>query len=433
MIGMAIRHAYLLRLDLAAFRKDNIREEKHGTDQERLIWTHIYIADRQISVRLGQSFWSRGPSLSSNFTAKDFPSLQHLPNSEEVDYANVLHSALELTQILHNVQDLLYSSRERTLTLVFAGDYSRYLEDFQKAATVWYDTWDPLLVTRRANNCVMLMYEYLCLYINAFSFQAVLTRLSRTRRTATDRKEAQNQPFPKGLMASPDCRWIYDAIFAAIKILKIMNELNPKDEMRFLPSRYYLYGIYAAVFLYKVVNSGAYSGDEQRKEVATLVQGFATALDLVASINFHVCCIYSGMLRKLWARRGPQMTAEEVPGSPSRTVENDTETAHSRSEELSSSKKQRPLDTQFNEADYLASFTNQNLGVLFTGTAAAEDVPSILLDDRLFGSFIPNIENIGNGKVYNETGRQHLADLPLLDMELSGYQEIPWNIDTYLP
>lgn len=39
MIGMAIRHAYLLRLDLAAFRKDNLREEKHGTDQERLIWT----------------------------------------------------------------------------------------------------------------------------------------------------------------------------------------------------------------------------------------------------------------------------------------------------------------------------------------------------------------------------------------------------------
>lgn len=204
----------------------------------------IYIADRQISVRLGQSFWSRGPSLSSNFTAKDFPSLQHLPNSEGVDYANVLQSTLELTQILHNVQDLLYSSRERTLTLVFAGDYSRYLEDFQKAATVWYDTWNPLLVKRRANNCVMLMYEYLCLYINAFSFQAVLTRLSRTRRAATDKKElrheAQNQPFPKGLMASPDCRWIYDAIFAAIKILKIMNELNPNDEMRFLPSRYYL-------------------------------------------------------------------------------------------------------------------------------------------------------------------------------------------------
>lgn len=204
----------------------------------------IYIADRQISVRLGQSFWSRGPSLSSNFTAKDFPSLQHLPNIEGVDYANVLHSTLELTQILHNVQDILYSSRERTLTLVFAGDYSRYLEDFQKAATVWYDTWNPLLVTRRANNCVMLMYEYLCLYINAFSFQAVLTRLSRARRAATDKKElrheAQNQPFPKGLMASPDCRWIYDAIFAAIKILKIMNELNPNDEMRFLPSRYYL-------------------------------------------------------------------------------------------------------------------------------------------------------------------------------------------------
>ncbi|KAL7893555.1 hypothetical protein HDV64DRAFT_272567 [Trichoderma sp. TUCIM 5745] len=421
MIGMAIRHAYLLRLDLAAFRKDNLREEKHGTDQERLIWTHIYIADRQISVRLGQSFWSRGPSLSSNFTAKDFPSLQHLPNTEGVDYANVLHSTLELTQILHNVQDLLYSSRERTLTLVFAGDYSRYLEDFQKAATGWYDTWSPLLVTRRAKNCVMLMYEYLCLYINAFSFQAVLTRLSRTRRAATDKKEprneAQNRPFPKGLMASPDCRWIYDAIFAAIKILKMMNELNPNDEMRFLPSRYYLYGIYAAVFLYKAVFSGAYSGDEQKKEVGTLVQGFATALDSVASINFHVCCKYSEMLRKLWARRGPKMTAEEAPDSPSRSMESHPGITHSRSEEPPSSKKQQPSDTQFNEADYLA---------------ATDDVSSILLDDQLFGPFLPNVENIGNGTVYDDTGEQLFANMPLVDIGLSGYQEIPWNFDAYL-
>lgn len=136
------------------------------------------------------------------------------------------------------------------------------------------------------------------------------------------------------------------------------------------------------------------------------------------------------MLRKLWARRGPKMTAEEVPDSPSRDVENHTETTYSRSEELSRSDKQQPSDTQFNEADFLASFTNSNLCSLFT--TATEDIPSILLDDQLFGPFIPNVGSIGSGIAYDDTGKQLQVDLPLADMGLAGYQEIPWNINSYL-
>lgn len=138
------------------------------------------------------------------------------------------------------------------------------------------------------------------------------------------------------------------------------------------------------------------------------------------------------MLRKLWARRGPKVIAEERADSPSRSVDNRTETTHSRSEELSRSKNQQPSDTQPDGGDSLASFTNPNLGFSFTGTTAAEDIPSILLDDQLFGPFTPSVENIGNGLVYNNTGEQLLVDLPLVDIGLAGYQEIPWNIDAYL-
>lgn len=190
------------------------------------------------------------------------------------------------------------------------------------------------------------------------------------------------------------------------------------------------YGIYAAVFLYKAVFSGAYSGDEQRKEVATLVQRFTNALDSAASTNFHVCCKYSEMLRKLWARRGSRVTVEEGPDSPSQSTENHPETTHSRSGGLSSYKKQQPSDTQLDDADYLASFTNHNLDSLLTGTLAAEDVPSILLDIQLFGPFIPSVENIGNSIVYDNIGKQLLADLPQADMGLAGYQEISWNVES---
>lgn len=208
-------------------------------------FSDIFLADRQISVRLGQSFWCRGPSLSTKFTARDFSTLQPTKEGEE-DYASVLQSTVELTQIMHNAHDILYSSRSRTLALVLAGDYNRYLDDFQKAATVWQLAWDNLAVAPRIKNTLSLMYEYLSLYVNAFSFQAVLTRESSRQRTRARGEMITGEkphpaPFSGGIMSSPDGRYVFDALTAALKILRIMVEMHPSKELRYLPSRYYLY------------------------------------------------------------------------------------------------------------------------------------------------------------------------------------------------
>lgn len=73
------------------------------------ICVDIYIADRQISIRMGQAFSCRGPSLVTKFTASDLPTLQ--PQSAyENDYASVLQSQLELTVLFGNIHDLLYAS-----------------------------------------------------------------------------------------------------------------------------------------------------------------------------------------------------------------------------------------------------------------------------------------------------------------------------------
>ena len=45
---------------------------------------------------MGQSLWSRGPSLSTRFTADDFPSLQ-LSEDAQHNYASVLQATIELT------------------------------------------------------------------------------------------------------------------------------------------------------------------------------------------------------------------------------------------------------------------------------------------------------------------------------------------------
>lgn len=185
---------------------------------------------------MGQSFWSRGPSLSTKFTAADFPTLQPKSSAED-DYASILQATIELTQLLHNVHDILYTSKSRTLEIMFMGDYSRYLDDFLKALAAWNLAWGPLDVSPKLKCTLRLMYEYLCLYVNAFSLQAVISRSSDSQRR--DDIEAQSL-FPGGVMASPDGRFIFEAIRSAKVILKLFPEMDAVTNFRYLPSRFYL-------------------------------------------------------------------------------------------------------------------------------------------------------------------------------------------------
>ncbi|KAK1508873.1 hypothetical protein CABS01_08103 [Colletotrichum abscissum] len=315
-VGLAVRLGYSLRLDRAAFRSPTSGESVDDKqEQNRLIWTFTYLADRQISVRLGQSFWSRGPALSSKFTAKDFPSLKPVAGCGTDDYASVLHAHLDLMQILHNAHSILYSANKRTQSMINEGDYPRYLDDLMEAATAWSTNWGGLQVSLKLKSTLRISHEYLCLYINAFSFHAVVTRESQhqgprrdDRRQLRGNKRSGLDLFPNGLMASPDARYIASAITAARELLSLTTELDPRRVLCYLPSRYHLYGLYAAVFLYKALNAGAIRGHAQQKQVRGLSQAFILTLDEVASTEPHICHGYSVLLRELWQQdKDPQI------------------------------------------------------------------------------------------------------------------------------
>lgn len=60
------------------------------------------------------------------------------------------------------------------------------------------------------------------------------------------------------------------------------------------------YGVYAAVFLYKAMCTGAFQNDVQRQEVTDLVSGFVAVMKEAPSTETHICHGYSRMLRQLW-------------------------------------------------------------------------------------------------------------------------------------
>jgi hypothetical protein len=79
------------------------------------------------------------------YVEEDFHTLQP-KSSDDDDYASVLLATVELTQLLHNVHDTLYSSASGMLAMIRMDDYSLCLNDFIKSLLACHERWLTLTV-----------------------------------------------------------------------------------------------------------------------------------------------------------------------------------------------------------------------------------------------------------------------------------------------
>jgi len=92
--------------------------------------------------------------------------------------------------------------------------------------------------------------------VNAFAYQATLNRA--VARLSRDLAPGEKLQGPQGLLfpnaaSTPDARFIYEALDAAKSLIGTFNSfIDPVECLRYMPLKYYLYVIYAAVFLFKV-------------------------------------------------------------------------------------------------------------------------------------------------------------------------------------
>ncbi|GAB1743662.1 hypothetical protein NU219Hw_g588t1 [Hortaea werneckii] len=252
---------------------------------------------------------------SARFTANDYPTLQPKYAYED-DFASVLQAQVEITSLFGQVHDILYSSKERTVNLMLKGDYTKYLDDHARALAAWKDSWKSLRVSQYLKAILDLHYEYLRLYVTAFAFQAVVCRAMQETPPNHGRRNTKSRScFPHGIMACPDSQSIFDAIDAATGLLKIFTEnMDPVNHIRYLPVRFLLYGIYAAVFLFKARSFGAVTKPRHQQSVS-LVQAFISKLDAAASSETHTAARYSRLLSALYfpdALRTDELNSSEA-------------------------------------------------------------------------------------------------------------------------
>lgn len=280
--------------------------------------------DRHVSVRIGKAFWSRGPGPMTGLSAQDFPSLRPLRIPTD-DYAAIWEANLELTQLFSNAHDVLYSSKNRSAQLNSGGEYVKYIDDFRAATRAWHNTWGMLTCSPPLKASLILSYEYLRLYINAFAYQATINRMVVQ---ATDyasnpntRRSSIAAPFTDFVAATPDARFIYDSVDAAKCLLNTFNSfVDPVLTFRYMPIRYYLYVIYSACFLYKARSTGVLGGD--RNDVKRMIADTVERLQRASTCVNDVGDRYSKLIRLLWrkppVKDGPRMSvAPQNMGEPS--------------------------------------------------------------------------------------------------------------------
>lgn len=243
--------------------------------------------------------------------AEDFPSLRTRLNQD--DFAAIFQANLELTQLFSNAHDVLYATKARSSQLNFGGEYVKYIDDFRVALRSWHSTWGVFTCSSPLKASLILSYEYLRLYINAFAYQATLNRLVAQMQASANGQPTQKpmHPFGSDLAKEPDARFIYESLDAAKSLLSTFNSfVDPRETFRFMPLRYYLYVIYSACFLYKARATGVMGGDT-RGSIKRMITDTIDRLQQASACANDVGDRYSRLIRLLWRKPPPRQSVAE--------------------------------------------------------------------------------------------------------------------------
>ncbi|QVM08076.1 hypothetical protein D8B26_002774 [Coccidioides posadasii str. Silveira] len=301
-VGLALRSGYFLGLERTSFRTDS-GGDLQAIHRRRLAWASCYVSDRLISVRIGRAFWSRGPGPMTGLVSDDFPSLQPLTAGDE-DYSKIFQATLDLTQLYGNVHDVLYSGMRTSSQMMLMGDYVKYVDDFRIAIDRWHDRWGNISCSPEIKVTLQMQSVYLSLYTNAFAFQAAISQTlsSKPKCTARMQREYLRATF-SDVASMQDSRFIYSSVRSAKEYLRILNtSVNPERHLRYLPLRYYLYGTYAAVFLYKAHSFGVISRGEQF-EIREMIRETMNRLRRASAGPDKTGTRYALLLERLWFKQ----------------------------------------------------------------------------------------------------------------------------------
>ncbi|KXX75983.1 Transcriptional activator ARO80 [Madurella mycetomatis] len=285
----------------------------------RLGWTNMVPeklrkSDPAISKRRRHSVEGTTPGTNPSSLSNAF---NYIPDLELDD--QIIHCWAGISNAMQVGNDRLFRSRKHTTEIIQSGKYIELLKDFQPMLKEWWNQFERFRMPPYIRHVLTIEYEYVRIYINSLSLQAVVERCtsnagggSGTGGSVSGHSGPQLSPqtqnyygmLPLGRLGgfgAEDQEYVREVVNGSRSLLRTVVEgLLPGDYLKHAPVRTYFRIISGAMFLLKTFALGAPKSDVEMS--IGLMDRTVDALRNCVVDDVHLGIRFADMLETLTSR-----------------------------------------------------------------------------------------------------------------------------------
>jgi hypothetical protein len=285
----------------------------------RLGWTNMVPerlrkSDPAVSRRRRLSVEGTTPGTNPSSLSNTF---NYIPDLELDD--QIIHCWAGISNAMQVGNERLFRSRKHTTEIIQSGKYIELLKDFQPMLKEWWNQFERFRLPPYIRHILTIEYEYVRIYINSLSLQAVVERCTSNAGGGSGpggsvsghsgpQLSPQTQNYygrlPLGQLGgfgAEDQEYVREVVNGSRNLLRTVVEgLLPGDYLKHAPVRTYFRIISGAMFLLKTFALGAPKSDVELS--IQLMDRTVDALRNCVVDDVHLGIRFSDMLETLTSR-----------------------------------------------------------------------------------------------------------------------------------
>ncbi|CAK7221532.1 zinc finger transcriptional activator [Sporothrix curviconia] len=277
--------------------------------------------------RPNSSFEGQTPGTNLSSVSNAF---NYIPNLELDD--QIIHCWAGISNAMHIGNEKLFSSRQHTTEIIQSGKYTELLKDFQPLLRDWWKEFERFKLPTFIRHILSIEYEYVRIYINSLSLQAVVERCTTNAGNTAGGNGATGAALPQlspqtqnyfgklplgrlGGVTAVDQAYVKEVVDGCRSLLRtVVDGLLPGGYLKHAPVRTYFRIISGAMFLLKTFALGAPKADVEIS--ITLMDRTVDALRNCVVDDVHLGTRFADLLESLTSRlRNRFIHAPSLPAS----------------------------------------------------------------------------------------------------------------------
>jgi len=284
----------------------------------RLGWTNMVPenlrkSDPVASRRRPHSVEGTTPGTNPSSLSNGF---NYIPDLELDD--QIIHCWAGISNAMHIGNEKLFRSRKHTTEIIQSGKYINLLKDFQPMLKDWWREFERFRMPQYIRHILTIEYEYVRIYINSLSLQAVVERCTNNAGGSAAGGSVSGQSAPQlspqtqnyygklplgqlGGFGVEDQEYVREVVNGSRNLLRTVVEgLLPGEYLKHAPVRTYFRIISGAMFLLKTFALGAPKSDVEMS--IALMDRTVDALRNCVVDDVHLGIRFADMLETLTSR-----------------------------------------------------------------------------------------------------------------------------------